>query len=324
MNRREFVKATVAFGVSAGIWTRASAQTASWPNRPVRLVVPYPPGGASDIVARPWAAALSEAFGQQFIIDNRGGAAGSIGCQAVASAAADGYTFLLTPSGTLSLLPLLRKTPYDPQKSFTPVGRTGDIFSGFVINPAVGPKTIKETVEYAKANPRKLAYGSAGNGSITHLRIEMLKYRAGIDILHVPYRGSSEALTDLLGNRIQMMSDINTLPHVKDGNLTLLCLNYPTRSEEFPNTPTLTEAGYPDSDCVSWFSVMAPAATPPEIIAKFNAKLAEIGNTETMKNTMQRISGVSKTDTPEGTAQFLADELQRNAVVIKAANITLE
>jgi tripartite-type tricarboxylate transporter receptor subunit TctC len=152
----------------------------------------------------------------------------------------------------------------------------------------------------------------------------MLKYRAGIDILHVPYRGSADSLNDLLANNIQMMAEINPLPHVKAGKLILLSINHPRRSPEFPDTPTLAECGYPNSDMISWYAIWAPAGTPNDIIQKFNAKIAEIGRGAQMKKTLQSISAVDVVDTPEGTAKFLADELQRNAELIKAANIRLE
>jgi tripartite-type tricarboxylate transporter receptor subunit TctC len=324
VRRREFLKLS-AVGLAGGIVsTRASAQAAAWPSRPVKLVVPYAPGGASDIIARPWAEALSQELGQQFVVENRGGAGGMIGSEAVMKAAPDGSTFLLTPCAALTILPLMQKTPYDPQKSFTPVGRIGDTISGFVIHPAVGPKNFKEMVDYAKANPGKLGYGSAGNATITHFRLEMLKYRAGIDILHVPYRGSADALNDLLSNNIQMMAEINPLPHVKAGKLILLSINHPKRSPEFPDTPTLAECGYPNSDMISWYAIWAPVGTPPEIIQKFNAAIAKVGSGEEMKKKLQTISAVEVVDKPEDTAKFLSEEIQRNAELIKAANIKLE
>jgi tripartite-type tricarboxylate transporter receptor subunit TctC len=322
MRRRDFIKLSAA-GLAGAVSGSASAQ-AAWPARPVKLVVPYAPGGASDIIARPWAEALSQAFNQQFVVENRGGAGGMIGSEAVMKAAPDGYTFLLTPCAALTILPLVQKTPYDPQKSFMPVGRVGDTISGFVIHPAVGAKTFKEMVDYAKANPGKLSYGSAGNGTITHFRLEMLKYQAGIDILHVPYRGSADALNDLLANNIQMMAEINPLPHVKAGKLILLSINHPKRSPEFPDTPTLAECGYPNSDMISWYAIWAPVGTPPDIIQKFNAKIAEIGSGADMKKKLQIISAVDVVDTPEGTGKFLADEIRRNGELIKAANIKLE
>jgi tripartite-type tricarboxylate transporter receptor subunit TctC len=324
MKRRDFLKLSAAAAAGGLISSQASAQAANWPSRPVKLVVPYAPGGASDIIARPWAEALSQELGQQFVVENRGGAGGMIGSEAVMKAAPDGTTFLLTPCAALTILPLMQKTPYDPQKSFVPVGRIGDTISGFVIHPAVGPKTFKEMVDYAKANPGKLSYGSAGNATITHFRLEMLKYRAGIDILHVPYRGSADALNDLLANQIQMMAEINPLPHVKAGKLVLLSINHPRRSPEFPDTPTLTECGYPNSDMISWYAIYAPAGTPAEIIQKFNAAIAKIGGGADMKKKLQTISAVEVIDKPEETSKFLAEEIQRNAELIKAANIKLE
>lgn len=324
IRRRDFLSLAAGSVLAAPALSRASAQAASWPNRPVRLVVPYAPGGASDIIARPWAEALSQAFGQQFVVENRGGAGGMIGSEAVSKAPPDGYSFLLTPCAALTILPLLQKTPYDPQKSFVPVGRVGDTISGFVIHPKVGPKTLQDTVAYAKANPGKLSYGSAGNGTITHFRLEMLKYRAGIDILHVPYRGSADSLNDLLAGNIQMMAEINPLPHVKAGKLHLLSINHPKRSPEFPDTPTLTECGYPNSDMISWYAVWAPNGTPDDIVRKFNSKIVEIANTADMKKKLQTISAVEVIASPEETGKYLGDELQRNAELIKAANIKLE
>ena len=192
-----------------GSVTAPSAQAAAWPASPVKLILPYAPGGASDIIARPWAEELSQAFGQQFVVENRGGAGGMIGSEAVMKSAPDGYTFLLTPCCRADDPALCRRRPTIRKRASMPVGRVGDLVCGFVIHPAVGVKTFKEMVDYAKKNPGKLTYGSAGNGTITHLRIEMLKYRAGIDILHVPYRGSADALNDLLPNNIQMMAEIN-------------------------------------------------------------------------------------------------------------------
>src|SRR5262249_48352044 len=194
MRRREFLKLTGAAAISGVSISKASAQAETWPNKPVKLILPYAPGGATDLIGRPWAEKLSQVFGQQFVIENRGGAGGMIGTEASAKATPDGYTFLLAPNAVLTILPTLRQAAYDPIHGFEPVGRVGDLVAGFVINPAVGPKTFKEMIEYAKQNPGKLAYGSAGLGTATQLRVEMLKYRAGIDILHVPYRGSADAL----------------------------------------------------------------------------------------------------------------------------------
>jgi tripartite-type tricarboxylate transporter receptor subunit TctC len=302
----------------------AVAQSANWPDKPVKLILPYAPGGATDLIGRPWADKLGQVFGQQFVIENRGGAGGMIGTEAAAKAAPDGYTFLLTPNATLTILPSLRQAPYDAIKSFDPVGRVGDLVSGFVIHPAVGVKTFKELIEYAKTNPGKLAYGSAGLGTATQLRVEMLKYRAGIDILHVPYRGSADALNDLLPNTVQMMNEINVLPHVKAGKLVLLNINYPIRHPDFPDVPTLTELGYPDSDVPIVYMICAPAGTPKEIVAKLNAKLVEIAKSDEMIAKMRAINVIVPPQSPEEVRAYLADDTRRNAELIKAANIKLE
>ena len=323
MHRREFL-ALAGATLAAGVSTQAAAQAQSWPDKPVKLILPYAPGGATDLIGRPWADKLSQAFGQQFVIENRGGAGGMIGTEAASKAAPDGYTFLLTPNATMSVLPLMRKTAYDPVKSFMPVAQVGDVLSGFVIHPGVGPKTFKEMVEYAKKNPGKLTYGSAGLGTATHLRVEMLKYRAGIDILHVPYRGSADALSDLLPNTIQMMNEINVIPHVKAGKLILLDINHSQRHPDFPDVPTLTELGYPNSDVPIWFSVWAPAGTPRDIVDKLNARMVEIAKSDDMKAKMRSINVVVPIQSPEEIAKRLEDDTKANAEVIKAANIKLE
>jgi tripartite-type tricarboxylate transporter receptor subunit TctC len=323
MRRREFLGLAGAT-LAAGFSTQAASQAQSWPEKPVKLILPYAPGGATDLIGRPWADKLTQAFGQQFIIENRGGAGGMIGTEAASKATPDGYTFLLTPNATMSVLPIMRKTAYDPAKSFMPVAHVGDLVTGFVIHPTVGPKTFKEMVEYAKKNPDKLSYGSAGLGTATHLRIEMLKYRAGIDILHVPYRGSADALNDLLPSTIQMMNEINVVPHVKAGKLILLNVNHSQRHPDFPDVPTLTELGYPNSDVPIWFSVWAPARTPRDIVDKLNAKMVEIAKSEDMKARMHSINVVVPIQSPEEISKRLEEDTRSNAEVIKAANIKLE
>lgn len=318
--RLAFASAVLAIGLAPG----ALAQATSWPEKPVRLILPYAPGGATDLIGRPWADKLGQVMGQQFVVENRGGAGGMIGTEAAAKAPADGYTFLLTPNATLTILPSLRAVPYDALKGFEPVGRVGDVVSGFVIHPAVGVKDFPEMVAYAKQHPGKLAYGSAGLGTATQLRVEMLKYRAGIDILHVPYRGSADALNDLLPNTVQMMNEINVLPHVKAGKLILLNINYPTRHPDFPDVPTLTELGYGDADVPIWYLVLAPAGTPKDILAKFNATLIELAKSEEMIAKMRAINVIVPPQTPEEVRAHLVEDTKRNAELIKMANIKLE
>lgn len=322
MHRRFFILASTVFAFNAIEIIGAQAQ--SWPARPVRLIVPYAPGGATDAVARPWADKLSQAFGQQFVVENRGGASGAIGVEAAAKSPPDGYTLLFTPSAPLSVLPHLRKTPYDPVKSFDPIGRAGDVINGFVIHPSIGVKTFAELLEYAKKNPGKLAYASSGTGTATHLRLEALKIKTGVDILHVPYRGGADSLNDLLPGNVQMMNEPVTLPHVKAGKLILLNINGSERRPDFPDVPTLTELGVTGADVPIWFSFFAPAGVPKDIIRTLNAKMIELAKTEDMKAALWAVNAVVPLQTPEEMAKDLDIDSARNAEIIKAGNIKME
>lgn len=323
MRRRDFLQLGGAV-LAAGAAPKALAQGRSWPDRPVKMILPYAPGGATDLIARPWSDKLSQALGQQFVLEHRGGASGIIGTEAAAKAPPDGYTLLLTPSAPLTVQPLLRKTPYVPEKSFAPVGRVGDLISGFAIHPATGLKTFQEMVDYAKKNPGKLAYGSAGLGTSSHLRVEMLMVRAGIDILHVPYRGSADALNDLLANNVQMMNEINPMPHVRAGKLNLLDISYPERHPDYPGVPTLWEVGYGNAYVPSWYSIWAPAGTPREIIDKINGQMLEIARTPDMKARMLALNVGLPVQTPDEMGSYLLEDTKRVAELIKLTNIKLE
>ena len=304
--------------------TAAFAQSAAWPDKPIKVVVPYAAGGGTDIMARPWMEKLSQAFGQPFVIENRGGASGMIGTESVAKATPDGYTLLFTPNNTMNILPLLKKVPYDPLKSFDPVGRAGDMVCGFVVHPSLGIKTFQELIDYAKKNPGKLAYASSGAGTATQMRIEMLKLKAGIDILHVPYRGGADALNDVLANNAQIMNESSSLPHVRAGKLILLNVNHPTRFSEFPDAPTLTELGFPGADAPIWFSLWAPAGTPKDIREKINAKMAEIAKMPDMQERLAKAGYAPVTQSMDDLVKALVDGTKENEVLIKAANIKLE
>ncbi|MBN9261324.1 MAG: tripartite tricarboxylate transporter substrate binding protein, partial [Hyphomicrobium sp.] len=230
---------------------------------------------------------------------------------------------LATPGATLTVLPHLRKAPYDATK-FVPCGRTGDFVTGFSINAQVGPKTFAEMLDYAKKNPGKLSYGSAGLATATHLRLEMLKFKAGIDILHVPYRGSADALNDLLPNNVQMMNEINNIPHVKAGKLHLLNINDTQRHWDFPDIPTLTELGYPDSDVPIWYSIQGPPGMPQEIAEKLNAAMVKLAQTDDMKSKLRAVSASLPVQSTKQIAEFFAADSQRNADLIKAAKVKLE
>ena len=324
MYRRSFIKlgagAVAALPFSSPSIVRAQA---NWPDRPVRVIVPFAAGGGTDALARPWAEILSRTFRQQFVIDTRGGASGAIGAEAAAKSPGDGYTLLFSSATTTVALPLMRKVNYDAD-SLMPVARMGDVVTGFVIHGAVGPKTLPEVLDYAKKNPGKLAFGSSGNGSAPHLRFEAFKYRTGLDILHVPYRGGADAITDLLSNSVQLMNEPITLPHVRAGKLHLFVVNHAQRMSEFPNVPTMTEAGYPDSDVPIWFSLWAPQGTPKEIIQRLNAKITELARTDEMKVKIQAAGCEPVIQTVEEVAAFREKDRKVLAELIKAANIKLE
>jgi len=324
MRRRQFL--LVAAGTFATcLSTGALAQAQSWPERPVKIVVPFAPGGATDQTARVWADKLSQAFGQQFIIENRGGgASGSIGVEGVAKSARDGYTFLYTPNASIAVVPSLRKVGFDPVKDFDPVGRTGDAIVGFTIHPSLGIKTFQEMIDYAKQNPGKLTYGSSGVGMANHLRLEAIKTRFGIDILHVPYRGGADSLNDHLPGVVHMMNEPVTLAHVKAGKLILLNINGPKRHPEFPDVPSTTELGIADAEIPIWFSIWAPAGTPKEIREKMNAKMAEIAETADMKAKMLAVNVIVPVQKPEEMRQYLVDDIRANLEVIKKNNIRVD
>jgi len=295
----------------------------TWPTKTVRLIMPYAPGGAGDTLARPWAEKLSQDFGVPFVVENKGGASGTIGTEAAARSAPDGTTFLFTPNSAINVVPQLRKVGYDARRDLTPVGRIGDVVGGFGILSSFGIRTVADLVTYARRNPGRIAYGSAGLGTSTQMRIEMLKLRAGIDILHVPYRGSGDALIDLLAGSVHMMNEIVIYPHVKSGKLNLLAINNPTRHWDFPDVPTMTEAGFPDSDVPIWFSAWAPAGTSPEIIAIFNARLVALGRSAPVQARLRDMSFHLEPQTPEQVAAFFDKDWDANAMVIREARITL-
>jgi putative tricarboxylic transport membrane protein len=317
--------AVAAFLLSCLVGAMPRAQAQNWPDRTVKIVVPFAPGGATDQTARVWAEKLTQAFGQQFVIENRGGgASGSIGVESVAKSPKDGYTLLYTPNASIAVVPSLRKVGFDAVKDFDPVGRTGDAIVGFTIHPSLGIKTFQEMVDYAKKNPGKLTYGSSGVGMANHLRLEAIKNKFGIDILHVPYRGGADSLNDHLPGNVHMMNEPVTLAHVKAGKLILLNINGSKRHPEFPEVPSTTELGIPDAEIPIWFSIWAPAGTPQNIREKLNAKMAEIAATDDMKARMLAVHVIVPVQKPEEMRQYLLDDIKANREVIEKNNIKVE
>lgn len=322
MHRRNFLKLSAA-GSAATFLGRSPASAQSWPTKPVKFIVSFPAGGATDLVARPWADALSKAFGQQFIVENRGGASGIIGNEAAFRSPPDGYTFLFTGNTGTVGIPILRKLNFDARQ-FVAVAHVGNGVSGFTVHPSVGVKTIAELLDYARKNPGKLNFGSSGAGTQPHLRHEMLKFKTGVDIAHIPYRGGSESLQDLLAGNIQLMNEASTLPHVKAGKLILLNVNTPVRFIEFPDVPTLTESGIKDADMASWFGVYGPPGTPKEIVATLNAKINEISATADWKAKMQLVACLPVVASVEQMQKIWDEDWKSTEQVIKTAGIKLE
>ena len=319
-----FKAAAIVLGLSACLSAPASAQgAADWPNKTVRIIVNFGPGGSADNSGRPYMERLSKLLGQQFVIENRGGASGALGLEAVMKAAPDGYTFGLTPSLSLVILPHLRKTPFDPLKDLTPVSVITDGTLVFAVNPSLPVKTVQEFITYAKANPGKLSWGTAGVGSYGHIMAEAVKLSAGLDILHVPYRGGGESLADFLAGVHQIHADPNTMPHIAAGKAKLLAVLDRKRHPDYPNTPLLKEI-LPDIDFVLWFGVVAPPGTPPEIVKKFSEAIAKISKEADLEPILRKAALAPHGSTPEAMLEVLKKDHARFGELIRRLNIKAE
>jgi tripartite-type tricarboxylate transporter receptor subunit TctC len=313
--------APLALAASRAAWADAAD---GYPNHTVRLIVPYPPGGGGDAVARIIAPKLQEALGQTFIIDNRPGAGASIGTDIVAKATPDGYTILETPGAALTVNPQLMKSPYDPVKDLAPVAMVTRARMLFVCSPSVPVKTMQEFIAYAKANPGKLNFGSAGNGTITQLSWEMVKIATGIDIVHVPYKGSGPAINDLLAGHIQAFSESVLLPYIRAGQMRALAVGGDQRWAALPDVPTVKETGLIGVNPSAWYGVFAPAATPPAIIAKLSAVVLKIAADPELADKFDSI-GMDPTPLgPEEFAKVIREDIATNGEVIRKAHITLD
>ncbi len=320
--------ATVALGgilaaLSPSGPTRAQDIAKDWPNKTVRIIVNFGPGGSADNTMRPFADRLSKALGQQFVIENRGGASGALGLEAMAKSPPDGYTFCVTPALSVIILPHLRKTPYDALKDLQPVARLTDGTLLFAVHPTVQANSLKDLVDYAKKNPGKLSWGTAGVGSYGHIMAEVFKLQAGVDILHVPYRGGGESLADFLAGVVQIHADPNTMPHVAGGKAKLLAVLDRQRLPDFPNVPMLKEI-YPEMDFLSWFAMYAPQGTPEPIIKKFVAELKKVGAEPDMKPLLAKAALAPSVSTPEELATLTKSDFERFGKIIRQLNIKAE
>ncbi|MGO4329544.1 Bug family tripartite tricarboxylate transporter substrate binding protein [Cupriavidus sp. 2TAF22] len=317
----------LAAGLFAGTaMLAAGAAAAQSFDKPVTIVVPFPAGGTTDIVARALAVGMGDALKQTVIVDNRAGAGGNVGAEIVAHAKPDGYTLLVTTAGPLSINQYLyRRLGYDPAKDFAPVGLIATVPIMLVANTGQPFKTLPELIAYAKAHPGKLSYGSQGNGTTSHLTMELLKSRAGIDLLHVPYRGSSPAATDLMGGNVQVMFDNSpaTLPFVEAQRMRALGVATPGRVPALKNVPAIAETvkGF---ESIAWFAIVAPAGTPANVVQALNAAMNATLKRPEVKEKFAASGVELGGGTPEVLARFIKSESAKWGTVIKTAGVHLD
>ncbi|WP_305746526.1 tripartite tricarboxylate transporter substrate binding protein [Acidovorax sp. A1169] len=327
--KRQQVLGLLGAAMAMAAWpaVHAQAPAANWPNKPIRWVVPFPPGGAMDAIARTLGEKAGQALGQPFVIENKAGAGGNIGAEFVARQPADGYTLMITSIGMATNKPLYGKLSYDPLKDFAPVSLLAVVPNVLVTN-ATQPdvKTATDVIAAARKAPGKLTYGSAGNGTSIHLGGEVFNSLAQIDMLHIPYKGSGPAVADLLGGQINYMFDSITSarPHLQSGKLRALGVTTAKRSATLPNVPTLAEAGLPGYEVSPWFAVFMPAGTPAPIVNKLNAALRDAMKQPDVVARFETIGAEPVGSTPAELARHLTRESERWAKLITERNIKLD
>jgi tripartite-type tricarboxylate transporter receptor subunit TctC len=302
----------------------ALAQAPAYPERPIGMVVTFAAGGSSDVLARAVADAMSHGLGQQIAVDNRPGAGGQIGAEAVAHAAPDGYTVLFGTNGTLGIGPALYKNlRYDPLHDLAPIGLLHKLPLLLIINPSIPAKNLQELIDYARTNPGKLSFASAGVGSVSHLAGELFKEEAKIDILHVPYKGGGAAVTDLISGRVSMMLETipNALPLARSGQMRAIAVTTKERSSSAPDIPTFAESGLPDFDVSAWTGLFVPAGTPPTVVDRLNAETRKIAGEKHYVDLIQSMGTNVASSSPEEFGAFVRDDIARWTKVIEHAGI---
>lgn len=324
--RRLLLTAACALLACTHAQTHAQAQSGAWPAKPIKVVVNFPPGGAADQIARAVSQPLQESLKQPVVIENRAGANGNVGGESVARAPADGYTLLMSSGGMVSVNPhLYSRMSFDPAKDLVPVAAAARVLVFLVAKPSLPPTNVREFISYLKANPGKLSYGSPGNGSSPHLAGEMFKSQAGVFALHVPYRGAAPALQDLLAGQIDYAFDPGIgLQQVRAGKLRLLAVGSPHRSPQFPDVPTLDEAGLRGFDADTVFGFYAPAGTPPEVVAQLNTQINRALALPAVKERIAALGGEALPGSPADFQQRATADSQRFGALIRERKIVAD
>jgi tripartite-type tricarboxylate transporter receptor subunit TctC len=324
MKRRQFATASVLASLApAGVWAQDT-----WPTKPLRLIVPFPPGGPTDVMGRTAAKAMGDKLGQQFVVENKAGAGGNIGTDAMAKAAPDGYTVGLSAISSLAIGPhLYAKVPYSVEKDFTPISLVGTSPCVIVINPTAPFADLKGLVAYAKANPGKLSYATSGIGTSNHLAAELLQSTAGIKLTNVPYKGSSQIVPDLLSGVVLMSMESSlatTLQHIRAGKLKAIAVTSTKRNRALPDVPTIAESGYPGFEVETWFGLVGPAGLPRSIVDKLHAAWSDGATTQQAINAFDAISADIRVTTPQQFKDFIRAENVRWGDLIRKLDIRAE
>jgi tripartite-type tricarboxylate transporter receptor subunit TctC len=317
--------AKVAVFFAAALVSPIAAAQSAYPAKTVRIIVPFPPGSGADITTRLVAPKLGEALGQQFIVDNRAGAAGNIGAEVVARSPADGYTLLTAPASSAISQTLYTKLSYDLVKDFEPIALMAGVPFMLVVHPSLPAKNVKDLVALAKAKPGQLTYGSTGNGSSPHLTTEMLKLQTGIDIDHEPYKGTPPAVTDLLSGNITFMfaNSLSVLPHVQTQRLRALGVTSAKRSTGTPNLPTIAES-YPGFESGTWFALLAPAGTPRDVVTRINGAVAKVVQMPDVRDKIVAQGGEPLSGTPQQVGTYIRAEVAKWGKVVRASGAKVE
>ena len=315
--------ARIALSCALALPLAAAAQ--SFPTKPIRIIVPFAPGGATDVLARLFGGEMQKSFGQSVVVENKPGAGGNIGAEAGAKAAPDGYTLTLVAHGFMSVNPHVYKSlGYDSIRDFAPVTQLVTAPLLFVTNPnALPAKNLREILDYAKANPGKLVIGNGGSGTAQHLAGELFSSMANVNVVHVPYKGSAPATTDLLGGQTHAMLDnmVTLIPHVKSGKLRAIAVSTPQRVATFPEVPTISEAGVPGYDAGTWYGVCAPGGTPADVVSKLNAELVRAMKQPEVSAKIAEMGLIAVGSTPAEFAQFIRQQREMAGKLVKQAGL---